>query len=232
MEKNNKKSISVFLAIGLVLASFLIGSFYSSYKYSFVDVPVASCFLDKRSVIKNRDIKYIKLPEMYLDKDIIVDESLLIGRYISSDYYVNEGSFFYSDFIEDESLMNDIDYINIDSNMTVYELNVNNIFVNAAHLNKNMYVDLYLTIEKPLVISDLFISNVKICGLYNNAYQEVEKNSDKSLSIISLIVNKDMVSLLNKALLIGDISIIPCNDPYTSKECFINRKGDIINYLN
>lgn len=230
--ENNKKSYSVFIIIGLIIASFLIGSFYVSYRYKLIDVPVANNFLDKRSVIKNKDIKYIKVPESYIDKDIILDDSLLIGKYISNNYYVNKGSFFYSSFIEDESNMNDIDYLTINSSQTVYELNVNNIFVNAAHLNKNMYVDLYLTIEKPDVISDLLISGVKVCGLYSNNYEEIDKKSDKTLSIISLIVNKDMVALLNKALLFGDVSIIPCSNPYDDRDCYINRKGDIINYLN
>lgn len=228
----NKGFRIIFVLVGFTI-SFLFGFFSFKNKYKLIDVPVASSYLDRRSVIKNKDIDYIKMPKNSIDEGVILDENLLIGKYIKSDYYLNKGALFYSSFIEDEGSMNDIDYLDLDSNSTIYELFINNVSANAAHLNKNMYVDLYLTLDKPSVMSELLISGAKICGLYNNNYEELnENNKNNNLSIISLVIDKDMVSLLNKGVMLGEVSIIPCSNPYDEKDCFINRKGDIINYLN
>lgn len=234
MQLFRRKSFKFLCFLVMLVLAFLGGVLIVSNKYKLIDVPIAGGFLDKREVIKNKDIEYIKMPKVYVNEDVILDENELIGKYINNDYFVNAGSFFYRNFIDDEFSMNDIDYIKLDNNKTVYELFVKDASLNAAHLNKNMYVDLYLTIDKPNVMSDLLISGAKICGLYNNNYEDINKSDSKnnSLAIVSLVVDYDMVSLLNKGMLIGDISVIPCSNPYTERECMINGKGDIINYLN
>ena len=73
-----------------------------------------------------------------------------------------------------------------------------------------------------------------ISGLYNSDYEDVNKSDNKrnNLSIISLVITNDMIPILNKAQLIGKISIVPCNYPYEYKTMSINKEGEIMNYLN
>lgn len=225
--------ISCIFIIGLV-SSFILGRFQVIKSYDLIDVPCANRYLANRDLIKNKDIEYIKVPSSVLNENIILNENEIIGRYVSSDYFINESSFFFRNTIESASNMDDSSYFEIGKDETIYELFVKNTDVNAAHINNNMYVDLYLTIEKPDIISDLLISGVKICGLYNSNYEDITRNNDKrsNLSIISFIVNNDMVSILNKAQLYGKLSIIPPSNPYEERDMYINKKGEIINYIN
>lgn len=225
--------ISCIFIIGFVL-SFILGRFQIISSYKLVDVPCASRYLENRELIKNKDIEYIKVSSAILDENIILNENEIIGRYVSNDYFVNKGSFFFRNIIENGSDMDDLNYLKINKDETIYELFVKNTNVNAAHINNNMYVDLYLTIDKPDIISDLLISGVKICGLYDSNYEDITRNNGdrSSLSIISLIVNSDMVSILNKAQLYGKLSIVPPSNPYEERDMYINKKGEIINYIN
>lgn len=225
--------ISCTFIICLVL-SFVIGRLSIIQNYKLIDIPCASRLLNSRELIKNKDIEYIKVSSNMINDNIILNDSEIIGKYVGSNCAINKGSFFFENEIEEISSMNDSSYFEIKKNETIYELFVKNTEVNLAHINNNMYVDLYLTIEKPEIVSDLLVSGVKICGLYNNEYEDITMNNDKrnSLSIISLIVNNDMVSILNKAQLYGKISIIPPSNPYEERKMFINKKGEILNYIN
>lgn len=231
---NLKKKLILFGAFVLsIIISFVLGRLGVINSYKLVSVPFASEKLDSRTLIKNKDIKYAKVPSSLLNEDILTSESEIIGKYVGSSCFINEGSFFFRDSIEDISNMNDASLLEVDDDEVVYELFVKNIDVNAAHINNNMYVDLYLTIEKPYIISDLLVSNIKVCGLYNNNYEDIRVDDKRNnLSIISLIIKEDMISLLNKAQIIGKLSIVPTSSPYGAKDMSINKEGEIMNYIN
>lgn len=234
MDKIKKKLIIFGVFFVALVLSFILGRLQVINSYKLVSVPYASEYLDSRTLIKNKDISYTKVPSSLLNENILLNDSEIIGKYVSSNSFINEGSLFFRNTVEDLSTMNDASYFEIEEDETVYELFVKNIDVNAAHINNNMYVDLYLTIDKPSILSDLLISGVKICGLYNSDYEDVNKSDSKrnNLSIISLVITNDMIPILNKAQLIGKISIVPCNYPYEYKTMSINKEGEIMNYLN
>ena len=233
MDNLKKKLILFGVFILLIVLSFILGRLEVINKYKLVDVPVTSEYLESRTLIKNKDIKHVKVPSSLLNEDMYLSEGEIIGKYVSASTPINEGSFFFRNMVDDVSNMNDASLFEVSNDEVVYELFVKNIDVNAAHINNNMYVDLYLTIEKPEIISDLLISNTKICGLYNNNYEDINRDDKRNnLSIISLVIKADMIPLLNKAQLVGKLSIVPSSDPYGQKSMSINKEGEIMNYIN
>ena len=233
MDNLKKKLILFGVFILLIFISFILGRLEVINKYKLTDVIVASEYLESRTLIKNKDIKHVKVPSSLLNEDMLLNESEVIGKYVGASSIINEGSFCFRDSVDDVSNMNDASLFEVGEDEVVYELFVKNIDVNAAHINNNMFVDLYLTIEKPEIISDLLISNTKICGLYNNNYDDINKEDKRNnLSIISLVIKADMIPILNKAQLVGKLSIVPSNDPYGQKVMSINKEGDIMSFLN
>lgn len=234
MNDIKKKLLFLIIFLACIIISFILGRFYAFKDLNLINIPYANNNLSGRSLIKNKDISYAKVPSSMIEENVYINENDIIGKYVSYNADIHKGSFFFIDDLDDISMMNDESYFEIGDDEVVYELFVKNIDVNAAHLNNNMYVDLYLTIDKPNILSDLFISGVKICGLYNNNYDDISKIDDKrnNLSIISLVVSNDVVPLLNKAQLIGSLSIIPSNNPYVDRDMFINKEGDVMKYLN
>ena len=232
MAIKKKKTIivlSVFISISI---SFIGGYLISSSRYHFVDVPVANEILISRDIIKNKDIKIIKLPKEYIGDNVVLDEEQLIGKYVSLNTIINENSVIYNNQIEDIDNMNDYALLNIKDNEVIYDLYTNDVSVNTAYLNNNMYIDLYLTIERPEIVSDLLIGSVKVCGLYDNNNLDFNIKENKNINIISIVIDKDMVPLLNKALKLGTISLTPCSDPYSVKDKYLNREGVLMQYIN
>lgn len=229
-----KKLIIIAAFLVVITLSFILGRLQVIRSYKLVSVPYASEYLDSRTLIKNKDISYTKVPSSLINDEIITSEGEIIGKYVGTNTFINEGSLFFRNMVEDISNMNDASYFEIKEDEVVYELFVKNIDVNAAHINNNMYVDLYLTIEKPIIMSDQIISGAQICGLYNTNYEDVNKSENKrsNLAIISLVVNEDMIPILNKAQIVGKLSIVPSSNPYDYRGMSINKEGDIMNYLN
>lgn len=232
---NLKKKVIIFgcFFVALIL-SFILGRLQVINSYKLVSIPYANDYLEARTLIKNKDISYTKVPSSLINDEMILEEGDIIGKYVSASSFINEGSFFFRSNIEDISDMKDASFFEINEGETVYELFIKNIDVNAAHINNNMYVDLYLTLEKPVIMSDLLLSGAKVCGLYNNNYEDVNKSDDKrnNLAIISLVVDENMISILNKAQLVGKLSIVPSNNPYEYRDMYVNKEGEIMNYLN
>ena len=94
-----------------------------------------------------------------------------------------------------------------------------------------MRCDLYFTLNRQDVVSDLLIEDAKIIGLYDLNNQQIVDNLT-TLNIISIAIDEDMVTYLNKALAIGKIKLIIGDDLYENKKVKINLSDTILNYLS
>ena len=74
-------------------------------------------------------------------------------------------------------------------------------------------------------------SDAKIIGLYDLNNQQIVDNLT-TLNIISIAIDEDMVTYLNKALAIGKIKLIIGDDLYENKKVKINLSDTILNYLS
>ena len=127
--------------------------------------------------------------------------------------------------------MKDSSHLLLEKNQVTYDLYVKDIEVNPANILKGMRCDLYFTLNRQDVVSDLLIEDAKIIGLYDLNNQQIVDNLT-TLNIISIAIDEDMVTYLNKALAIGKIKLIIGDDLYENKKVKINLSDTILNYLS
>lgn len=221
--------IAILLIIGIDAAGVLL---YLNYYVGYTNTYISSHQLAQRTLIKEEDLIEVKVPKDYINSDTITDKNEIIGKYVKLSYSIPKGSFIYKSSIEKTS--KDLNNTLLMSNQVSYDIYTNEVKVNSGTLNKNMYVDLYLTIPnsgKP--ISDLFLSNARIIGLYDTNEKEIlNYDTNSKVSIISLAVSEDEVKYINKALILGDIKIIVSNHTYdTNVRSSLNDKSDIFAFF-
>lgn len=230
-----KKKVLIFIgSILLVGIMFGIGYvFYNKYRIGYVKVYIASHQLSQRTKINDSDLLEIEIPKDYLNDDVYINKDDIVDKYVKLSYSIPKGSFIYKGAIESD--IKDLANTLLRENEINYDLYMSDVKINTANLAKNMYIDLYLTIntnDKP--ISDLLLSNARITGLYDsNNKQILDYDKDSRISIISLAVNKDDVNILNKALVIGNINCVINNNAYkTNLSTILNSQSEIFEYLD
>lgn len=213
------------LLIGLL--SYLI----SWYRLGLTRVYVSTYDIGERERIDEAYLKTILVPKAYISEDIYLNENDIIGKYTKLNTSIAKGSMFYKAYLEDFNNMKDSSHLLLDKNQVTYDLYVKDIEVNPANILKGMRCDLYFTLNRQDVVSDLLIEDAKIIGLYDLNNQQIVDNLT-TLNIISIAIDEDMVTYLNKALAIGKIKLIIGDDLYENKKVKINLSDTILNYLS
>ena len=96
-------------------------------------------------------------------------------------------------------------------------------------------MDLYLSVgsshEKPE--SDLLIENCRITGLFDGQGKMIQSyDPDSKAVIISLALMKEDVSYLNKALMVGNISVIVNSTTYAvNSSSHLITDSEVFKYL-
>lgn len=197
-----------------VLALFFSIMAYLHYSRNYVSAYVSSHNIAQRSFIEEKDIMEIKAPREYLTDDVYLTKEDILGKYVKLSYSIPKGSLFYKSSMEAD--IKDLANTLLMDKQVNYDIYTNEVKVNTGNLLEGVYVDVYLTINnKDHPISNLLLSNCRITGLYdNNGKQILNYDHDSRVSIISIAIEKGDVAILNKALLLGEISIIPSMNPY------------------
>lgn len=229
------KKVGVFLIIisALVVGAsiFICLSFYA--KLDLKDIYIAKYHLSNRTLISENEIEKIKVPSSYLNDEVILNKEDIIDKYVKMNCSIPKGSFFYKGSLD--SLDNMKDKINayLSDGEVAYDIYLKDIKANPAYLIKGMYIDLYLTINKDIILSDLLINNLKIINLYDINNNEIKDYDDKSIiQSFCLAVPKEYVSYLNKAQVIGELRIVLGENPYEDVKSILNIQSKIFDYLN
>ena len=233
MPKKVKRSLFIIIGILFSLVVLFISLyFYFDYRLGMKEVAIAKYSLKNRTLISEEEIEIVKVPKAYLNEEVLISKEDIIGKYVKINTLVPKGSFFYKGALDEFENVKDKLNSELFKDEVNFDISVNNIKVNQAYLTKGMYVDIYLTINTDRVLSDLLINNVRIIGLYDISHQEI-KDYDKGsfLQDISLAVNKEALPYLNKAEVIGELSIVVSNDSYKNVDSKLNKKSAIFTYL-
>ena len=229
-----KKKILVISVIVTALLTLLAGAwFYCEKRLEMRETYIAGYDLSNRVCISENEIKKVRVPSAYLDENVINDKEEILGKYVKINSFIPKGSFFYKTAIETPENMKD----NIDSQLSEgevsYDIYLSDIKVNQAYLVKGMYVDVYLTINKERVLSDLLINNLKIIGLYDVYHNEIrDYDHDVILESITLAVPKESVAYLNKATVVGELNITVGENTYEDVGSVLNKEAAIFRYLD
>lgn len=233
MPKRKKQNLILFISLVLSVIIFLLTCvLYCNERLQLKEVAIAKYTLNNRTLITEDEIEIVKLPCAYLS-DNVVEKEDVVGKYVSINTTIPRGSLFYNDSIEDYDSIKDKLNTDLLEGEVAFDISASHIKANQAYLNKGMYVDIYLTISKDKVLSDLLINNVKIIGLYDANKKEIKDyDNDSLLNSICIAVPKDALPYLNKAEVVGDLSIVVGNDTYNKVTSVLNYNSEIFNYLN
>lgn len=231
--KKKKKYLLIPIIVLLIAAIIYFGSeLLAIYRIGLTKVCVANMSLPQRTKIVDEYIDYIYVPKAYINENAYTDKDEVLDKYVKLDSYIPKGSLFYKDNLEATSDMKDILHLELNKNEVTYDLFVKDIKVNPAHLLKGMNVDLYLTVKGKEVVSDLFISGARIIGLYDVNDKEIKNNKeDYTLGTVSIAVNKDMVPYINKAIAIGEVSLVVGSELYGNNKMYLNNTSKIFDLL-
>ncbi len=230
--KKKKNLIVTFLIILFVLSSLLLSFIYVRRKLELVKVPVSTYSLSKRTIIDESTYELIEVPKSFLDEEVITNSDYLLNKCVKIDYSIPKGSFFYKSALDDIGNIKDNLSYELAEDEVAYDINANDLNANQAYLKEGMYVDVYLTINKEQVISDLLINNLRIIGLYDLNHKSILDYDDGAiLQNICLAVPSFTVPYLNKALALGKLNIVVGKECYEDVPSYLNEESTIFNYL-
>lgn len=220
------------LTFFLTLGIFYLCKYVIEYQIGLTDVYVAKLNIRHRTKIKESHLSKIRVPKAYIEDTAYIDSQDIIGKYVVLDGFIAKGSPFYKEYLEDENKMEDGYYTRLKNGESAYDLRIKDIEVNTASIKQGQYVDLYLTINRQDVISDLIIEGARIIGVYDNQNREVLSNSDTNISTITIALQKEMIPYLNKAFAIGEIKLVTNSNLYNEQICKMNLSEEILKYLS
>lgn len=223
-----KKKLIVFTCVYTIIVFSIGGYLYYHYFMEYSEVYVASHNINQRTCISINDLKAIKVPKTVINEHMITNKEDLINRFVKLSYSIPNGSFIYKDCLEDN--IKDLSNTLLKENEVTYDLFVSDIKMNTGHLNTNMYLDLYLTIDKnDKVLSDLLLSNCRIIGFFDSYGKQIfNYDNDSRIYIVSLAINKNDVSIINKALVIGTINCVVNSTTYRINTSSIRNENSIL----
>lgn len=231
--KDKQKTLALSIIVLLGIVALILGIiFYCNSKLKMTTVYITKYTLPNRTLISDDELEEVKVPLAYLSDEVILNKEDIIGKYVKINTSIPKGSFFYKESLDDYELIKD----NLNSDLlageVAFDISANHIKANQAYLNKGIYVDVYLTISKDRVISDLLINNVKVIGLYDASRQEIKDyDKDSLLSSICLAVPSEVLPILNKAEVLGELSLVIGNNTYQKVESILNKDSELFDYL-
>ena len=229
-EMPKKKKIIIVLSVFVLFVGGVL--LYCRRELELVKVPVASYSLGKRALVDETTYKLISVPKRYLNSDVVLDSEELNNKCVRIDGFVPKGSFFYKSVLDDIGSIDDKLTYDLRDDEVAFDININDLKVNQAYLKEGMYVDIYLTISKDRVLSDLLITNVRIIGLYDLNHKKIlDFDNNAVLQNITLALPNDAVSYVNKALAIGTLNAVIGKDCYQDVGSSLNVESVVFNYL-
>lgn len=228
------KKMTIIVCSTLLLAVLILFdvSLYSRYATRNITCYVASHQIAQRTKISENDLLEIEVPKDYLNDDVFIEKNDIIGKYVKLSYSIPKGSLIYKTSLESD--IKDLANTLLKEGEVNYDVYMSDVKINTANLNRNMSIDIYLTINnKDRPISDLLISNARITGLYDSNNKPIlDYDNDSRVQIISIAVNKEYVNVLNKAQVLGVLNCVINNNTYdTTLLSNLNTNSKLFEYI-
>ena len=228
-----KKILIIICSTLLVITGIFFGiRWYTKYAIGYTKAYVATHQISQRSLITIDDLQEVEVPKDYLKDDVYLNKEDIIGKYVKLSYSIPKGSLIYKTAIEED--ISDLANTLLKEGEVNYDIYTSDVKINTANIAKNMYVDMYLTIDtrdKP--ISDLLIFNARVTGLYDSNNKPIlEYDKESRVQIVSFAIRKEDVNVLNKAQVIGKINCVVNNNAYDMRlVSSLNNKSSLFEYF-
>lgn len=228
-----KKALFIIPASAALIASLILSfAAYRRYRSDYIETVVAAEQISQRSLIDRSHLRKVLVPREYLGEDVYADEEDVLGKTVKLGHTIPEGCLFYKGFLEKGA--RDIMHTLLEEGQVSYDLYAGDLKANTAGLCEGMYVDLYLSVSlRDRPVSDLLVKDCRIIGLFDHSGKQIGNHDyDSKVGIISLAIGRDEVPLLNKALMVGSISMIASYDSYaTGRYSKVNEDSAVMELL-
>ena len=194
----NKNTVTI---IGIIVILVLLYWGYDRTVKKSVDpinVPVAKSRITAGHEITFDDISYKKVSRITIDKNVLTNASLIVGKYTNVGVTIPQGSMFYSDWLVNKENVPGkwIEKVDFANGEEAYYFNTNTVKTLGNSVLPDSYIDIYFSKEyanKPrdFVLNDLdnlkdsIIQNtkVKLIKLGNNHFIALFKKNDLYMDI-------------------------------------------------
>lgn len=239
----NKNTVTILGVVAGILVLYIGYNWRVKQAVDPQSVPYAKQEITANTLITSQMVGSIKISKSMVDTtaNLITSNGQVIGKYVSYDTTIPEGSLFYkSQLMTAEQLPN---YIvkDIADGYTVYSLQVNSHLTYANSIMPDDYIDLYFKAvdDEGKIIFTKLISSIKVIAVKDSAGNSVFSSASTSKTPAELVfaVPNDLFLLLKKADYItsNSISIIPVprNASYSENPGATEVSNqDIVDFIN
>lgn len=228
--KSNKYLLAG-LTAGLLGMSYLGSTVYINDRLEMVEVPVAAQLLTPRTLIDENDVVMVKIPKGVLQSTILLEPKKMIGKYTLINTQIPQGSFIYASMVEEAQEAKDYPSLLLHPNQVVYALEVDLKMTSGNTLQPAQKIAIYVSlIHNRLTIVDQLISNVRILSLKDKNGKELEKATDIP-KIMLIALDQKLVSLLTKAIALGDLILTPISNQNNEQESVLIENTALLEVL-
>lgn len=230
-----KKIIACVLVIILIIiADFYLIDYLSVKKINLVDVYVASRTINPREIIKDSDIKTIKIANDYVLPGVIHNREDIVGKITSLQGLIVKDSMFYSEQLDDINKIPDSAVPLLEKNQVAFTLTNESGNLDTTSFVVGQSIDIYVSIqqrnEKP--IFDLLLESVRIVSIKDRKGIEISSvESTGTPFSLTFAINQDVISILSLANKIGELEIYASKNSYQNNPSKLNKDSKILPYL-
>lgn len=235
----NKKQLILGILIILLLA---IGS-YISFQISLenaidlIKIPFSNKEIYSHYIITKEDLEWREIPKSYVDDNILINEDDIVGKYVSLDSKIAEGSLFYDDYLIDKEEIEALPGLLLKENQIAFPLSMNLLKSSGNTIKQNQKIDIYVTYtdkNTKTTTIDKLLMNVRVIGVKDrNGLNMNDEKANKVPALVILAINEEYLNMLQLASEIADISIYaPRVDYANNEESILYEESKILPILN
>ena len=195
-----------------------------------IKVPYAVVDIEARMKIDESMIGMVDVPSSMLTSSAIRKSADVIGKYVNYNTMIPAGSLFYKSVLVDWTDMPDSAWADIKDGNTVVSLNVNVESTLGNSIRPGTIIDLYCKAnDNGRLLFGKLIEKISVLAVKNskgvNIFERTDVSEDEPAYLL-FSVPEELHLLLRKALLLGNIEIIPVqrNANYTEENAQVSSE--------
>lgn len=235
----NKNVVTILLVIVILVALYIGYSSSIKKQTNPISLPVAAKTIGPQTQITSEDIKFVKVANSMVSKNVVRSSALIIGKYTNVNVTVPEGSMFYSDWLANGEDVpgNWIEQLDYEAGELGYYMDVNVASTLGNSVLPNTYIDMYMkaTDENGTIMFGKLMKNVKVLVVHDSNGQNVFASSTetKTPAKVGFAVNQDMYILLKKAAYLNiDLVLAPRGATVPTEDYVIVTSATLRDYID
>ncbi len=221
----------------LVIGSYISFQVALENAIDLIKVPFANKTIYSHYIINEEDIEWREIPKNYIDENILINKDDIIGKYVSLDSKIAQGSLFYDDYLIEKEAIDALPGLLLKEHQIAFPLSMNLLKSSGNTIQMNQKVDIYVThTDKSTKVTtiDKLLMNVRVIGVKDrNGLNMDDEKASNVPSLIILAINEEYLNMLQLASEIADISIYAPRVDYASdEESILYKESKILPILN